>query len=944
MNRNASLVLLVVAVAGALVWLAVRSGVIDSHGSGVGRDEATRDATALPGEGTSGGATPRATTKDRGPVLFGRPRELRVGTGAVVGRIGNAKTGEPVKDAKVLLAGSGFGDEPIALRATSVADGGFQIPGVPAGDEMVLKVEAEGLPTRTLPGVAVNDGSSTGLGTIWLGAKATLEGRVVDEQGRPVAHAKVRVHVGQFSMGEMMSSFFDMLGQLDREPEPVARAESHADGRFEVPGLDPGAVTLVTLAPGFAIRSMPVTVLEGGTKAEPVTVRLATGGVVAGHVVDAEGRGLGGVRVAVLHGNDPSAFLFGRTFQETGADGAFQVTTATLDGDLMVLAAGSGFPTAFARAHAGQQDVQIVMQHGATVLVRVVRGEREIPVENAQVMLATGDDENGPGEVPKGIVLGVTDPGGRVTFDVAPGAIEMVMISHADGGGMWMPGLSGMGNAAGIEGPKDTKIVAGTQEKTFRLGKAVVVTGRVTGPEGEPVPGARVMSIQSFQMAKAAVTDADGRYRLVVPDLGVVSLVVKAQGYVQDAKGISGLGSSGDPAPKPGPDGEIVRDIRLERGAVVTGRVVDPHGAPIAGAQVRFEATSARFDILNVLGGDDGLTGADGRYVLEGAPPSDEARVVARRDGWLDSQSDAFAVASGRSAHAPDVVMRGGARLLVTVEDADGRSVEGAQVRVEVAMDERVVYDAMNAWQPFASEATDRAGQARFETIAPGHATITATHPDAAGVSQRIEVPKDVRDLPPVTLALRRAVAVEGRVTNPSGQGVAGASLLAEVVVASNDGAKNSAAARAPVPVPASATTDAEGRFRLYPLAEEDVSIRVSASGFRATREAVHAPASRVEIRLEAVDPRSTERLKELQQRMGEIWQEYQSADAEEKRQALMKEIQALSTEMQKLQQESGAADAAVAPDEVLDTPPDAEVPENPDASGGSGGPPPPGR
>ncbi|MHC5011564.1 MAG: carboxypeptidase-like regulatory domain-containing protein, partial [Planctomycetota bacterium] len=223
MSRHLLYVLLGLALAAGLAWLLVGEDLLS------GRDGADRDASPdgpadLVGWEAGGGT--EEGTEGGGALLFGRPRELLVGRGAVVGRVGDVSEGTHVKGAQLLLAGTGYGDEEVALRATSAEDGTFRIPEVAAGENFVLRVTASGLPERAVPAVGVADGGVTNLGTIWLGAKTQLVGRVVDPQGRSVSRASVQVHHGHFSMLEMMTNFIDTIGQLDREPEPLARTET----------------------------------------------------------------------------------------------------------------------------------------------------------------------------------------------------------------------------------------------------------------------------------------------------------------------------------------------------------------------------------------------------------------------------------------------------------------------------------------------------------------------------------------------------------------------------------------------------------------------------------------------------------------------------------------------------------------------------------------------
>ncbi|HKD99759.1 MAG TPA: carboxypeptidase regulatory-like domain-containing protein, partial [Planctomycetota bacterium] len=115
------------------------------------------------------------------------------------------------------------------------------------------------------------------------------------------------------------------------------------------------------------------------------------------------------------------------------------------------------------------------------------------------------------------------------------------------------------------------------------LDAAAELIGRVTGPKGEPVAGARVYlrspnveAPADFEKRVRAVTGADGRFRAtdVVP--GWVELGVAARGYADHVLPNLRLEAGAT----------TERSVALEPEVVYAGRVVDADGQPVAGAKV----------------------------------------------------------------------------------------------------------------------------------------------------------------------------------------------------------------------------------------------------------------------------------------------------------------------------------------------------------------------
>src|SRR3954468_24752503 len=105
------------------------------------------------------------------------------------------------------------------------------------------------------------------------------------------------------------------------------------------------------------------------------------------------------------------------------------------------------------------------------------------------------------------------------------------------------------------------------------------VRGRVIADDtGDPIPHARVAVASNAPGTPVSVTDSDGSFVLAVP-ANAAAIVASKTGY---ARLEMPLGGARQPF-----------ELRLRKGGVVSGRVVDEFGEPVAGARITVERASA---------------------------------------------------------------------------------------------------------------------------------------------------------------------------------------------------------------------------------------------------------------------------------------------------------------------------------------------------------------
>ena len=904
MGNKAVLGLVVLAAIAGVFFLLGGTDLLRGAGEGGGTDGQGEDAALRGADGTDGGTAQGAEAAGRGPVLFGRARAERKGVGGLEGRVMDFEKGEPVAEARVTLAGSGYADETVTLQARVDASGYFTFPTVAAGDGYVLKVSDDQGRARTLPGTSVDHGGLTDVGTVWLGRKGTLLGKVVDAADKPIAEADVQVHAGGASALEMMTNVSKLLEELDKDAEPLARATTDAKGAFSIPGVAPGPVTLVVRAPGYRQLTQAIVMAEEGAAGGAVTLRLLDGDPITGIVVDQTGRGIAGARVACLEQSRMESMFYGRQFSETGPDGRFVIASPPTQGEIAVIVTADGYPTLVTKAEGGgEQRFELV--GGTEVLVRIVYAHDTRPVEGAQLMAMFSDEK---GRMSSGMTFGsgTTDARGEVRFVARQGQMAMLFMNHPDHGSavyapQLMAGMVGMAGAKPmLQGPKEAKIGSARVTFQLKLGVGITIRGRITDEEGNAIPGARVAALGAMGMGLPTRSDAEGRYELKNQGPPVRVVLASKPGYVQKQDPSSGGFSMAGITME-----DKEQDITLQRAASVAGRVVTQAGVPVAGVRVKAGAKGSMSMLTALSGGaSETITNAQGRYVLDGVHPGKQVFVMARHAGYLDAQTGTFAVAEAGATQAPDLVLREGVVLQVKVERADGRAASGALVEVDLDEEDSVDWEPFGGFGNFAEQRTRGDGSASIRDVPKGQATITAsldghapgrvtaTIPERTGADRTVTV----------TVTLRQGFDVEGRVVDEDDRPIPGADVMLQgedlTEVSPPAGSERDFADWVPSK---HETSDAKGRFTLKGVPGLALELRVSAEGYRDGSVSFTPGRGELVVRLAKQDPDVKRRIEAIDTELQGLYGQLGTAKDDASREALMERLRALQRERAKL-------------------------------------------
>jgi protocatechuate 3,4-dioxygenase beta subunit len=293
------------------------------------------------------------------------------------------------------------------------------------------------------------------------------------------------------------------------------------------------------------------------------------------------------------------------------------------------------------------------------------------------------------------------------------------------------------------------------------------IVGRVTvAGTGAPVAGARVMLIAAapphapLDRPPAAITDQDGRYTFNRVASGTYYLHIDKAGFAPLLEPETPRSASLQLAPGQRLDGV---DRQLQRGAVITGRVVDSHGEPVPGVGVtamqrialpgipvlqgrpaplfpapgQMHTTNdiGEFRVADLAAGEYVVAAMQGRPMMFGAPqPARDAHttfVLTFYPGTANSLA-AQSIRVGAGADVSNIVFAMQAapafRVSGTVVDEEGQPVAGAMVRLMEDANTDVMF--MGA----ADTATTRDnGRFTIEEVTPGTYQARAVIPITVG-------------------------------------------------------------------------------------------------------------------------------------------------------------------------------------------------------------------
>lgn len=303
----------------------------------------------------------------------------------------------------------------------------------------------------------------------------------------------------------------------------------------------------------------------------------------------------------------------------------------------------------------------------------------------------------------------------------------------------------------------------GARRRRLELSPGAAVSGVVIDPGGEPVAGARVVwagmsdwTMFASERFDAAVTDAAGRFRIDALPAGSFRFIAR---HPELAPGTS------EPIALDGTSERTGVEIRMSRGATLTGRVVDGDGAavPFARVRVRQKVAGMQFERPRQTTADGG-----GRFEMKSLPIA-AVEVVATSDQAASELEVVRLSAAG--ARDVELVLDVDGVIAGVVVDGEGEPIGGAQVWADPDLDSGDA-PAIMALRPRPTALTDAGGRFRFAGLPNGTYSLRAASPgrsDPARAMLRDDVDARVGDRE-VRIVLPADGALRGRVIFAGGE------------------------------------------------------------------------------------------------------------------------------------------------------------------------------
>lgn len=580
-----------------------------------------------------------------------------------------------------------------------------------------------------------------------------LEGQVVDADEKPVGGVRVAI-----------------------DSNPPRETTSEEDGSFAFDGLVARDYDVVASSAGGTAG--PVTT-QLTADSEPVILRLRAAGSLTVTVVDAAtGEGISGAAVELRASLVIAA--------KTDGDGVASLSGIGQQWYVLNVSASGYAPNASMFDLAGDPSVAqrrtVEMLRGAPVSGRVV-DESGKGVAGARVI---ADPASEPFPVVDPRRDGVTTDGeGNWRLPAVGAGTYRFVATHAK----YAPGTSAPAPLDGTNERSGVEIVMQT---------GVTLSGTVKTSDGEPAAGASVRVAEAggglaWHMLREVTTGADGTFSIDGLPPRRIDLVAA---HDAGSSAITELDLDG----KTTESVELVLDIT----GTIAGVVVDSEGEPIAEAQVMAEAVRSGQIGQNwewrVRGTPMIVSGAGGEFRFAGLPPGDyELRAI--RPGASTSslwQAPSTVVATGTLD--VELLLPEPGRLMGKVAFADGTSPRAYTV-------------AVGAGYPIPFGEKDGA----FSLDAPGgKQTLFVSGPDFMRSSLTVEV-NERENTDVGTITVEKGRAISGRVVDPNGNPVEGATVAAGQLISGSGSEFH---------IPSESinaqttTTDAAGRFLMSGFGE----------------------------------------------------------------------------------------------------------------------------
>lgn len=513
-------------------------------------------------------ASPNATimAMSIGPAHLPRPKDDAPGSpepeapyeGEIRITAVDAESGEALANVQLKVSGSEAGGSFRTPDVVTDAKGEAIVPHPgKATRSLTLLASGDGVAMKTTRWNASADVALPVEHTLRLEKGVAIGGLVRDEEGRPIANAKISLR----PLGRPTDSGFreslpftetslttDAQGRwefrsLPRNLSQLSASVSHADfvdKRFLSDGVDRAYA-------GERIKF--ATLLDKSARFE-----LRKGLVVTGRVSNEAGEPIGGAKLLLADNRYANNPITGRT-DDTGA---FKLVGAKV-GQTFLTVQANGYAPHIAPLTVDEKlkPIDLKLAPGHTLKIRVV-DEFDTPVRSARVSIDMWQNRQTID------LSGSTDSRGHVTLDSAPGS-----------------GMSGSIYKSGYRSINGLQFTPGENEQTFTLRRSLTISGEVLDAETK-------QPIERFDVVRGHGQAYDREmywedYNLVRGSNGIFSLRLDQQSItalkIESDEHLPSIISLGT-------NGETHFTIELKKGSGPKGIVLQPDGQPAAKAEL----------------------------------------------------------------------------------------------------------------------------------------------------------------------------------------------------------------------------------------------------------------------------------------------------------------------------------------------------------------------
>ncbi len=689
---------------------------------------------------------------------------------AVKGRVVRGEDDAPVAGAEVLGKTSWQADGSPASRATTDAEGRFEVL-VPSQQGAVV-VLAAGFARAA---VAVASGATDV--EVRLGRTSRIRGQVKSATDqKPVSGIHVTLNPKE------SAGAYVRLGTPSREAKTI----TDADGRYEFADVFPGSYLVLARGRGFVAESFtapgppwPTEVQVAAGSDTVLHVRVVPGWRVVGRVTASDGAALAGARASLRASRSPPSrwdlYLSSRPAwgdddepELTDDNGEFRfdslVPGLPYEVSVKVAGAPSPAPREVVAAVAGTEvRLDFRSPRPRHVDVTVLDRDSGAPVSGAVVWVELSHERVGSAFgtriAPTGAeTQGFTDASGRVRigpFGEGQAQVSAAAEGYATASEDALPGAGGAGG-----------LVA-----TLRLAKGLTVAGRVLLPDGSPAAGTQVSLELRVRGAVGSSlgmrTAADGTFRFTNVDSGEYRVTATRTSPIEYEGSADVTAGEGSVEVRLGPRAESPRRLIL--------KVRDPAGSPIPSAEASYAAGSSRHSTSVVEGRaefelfeDESAAGEEGVLEVEFARD---------RNGTL-LPLGRVRMAGVRGGRTVEVMLPPERTIEGHVLGPDGRGVANARVRadpVDPPRSDDPVHDDARLWRRADDALTDDAGAYRVGHLGDGGHQVFVLPPAEFAAPEPIRATAGDSS---VSFRLKRARTAVVAVVGPDGAALPGARVV----------------------------------------------------------------------------------------------------------------------------------------------------------------------